>query len=59
VKDVQALLRHTDATTLKYYQKTIEESLILGVTSWDEELTPNKGSDRSGKVPKTRKRNAQ
>jgi integrase len=45
VKEVQALLRHTDATTLKYYQKTIE-NLIKGVTSWDEELTPNKGSDR-------------
>ena len=59
VKDVQALLRHTDAaTTLKYYQKTIEESLVKGVTSWDEELMPNKHPDRPGKAPKTRKRNA-
>ncbi len=59
VKDVQALLRHTDAaTTLKYYQKTIEESLVKGVTSWDEELMPNKRPDRPGKASKTRKRNA-
>ena len=59
VKDVQALLRHTDAaTTLKYYQKTIEESLVKGVTSWDEELMPNEHPHRPGKASKTRKPNA-
>jgi len=40
VKDTQSLLRHADAqTTLKHYQKTIEDSLRLAVESWDAELT--------------------
>jgi integrase len=39
VKDTQALLRHTNpATTLKHYQKVLEESVIAGVESWDAEL---------------------
>ncbi|MGI9074826.1 MAG: tyrosine-type recombinase/integrase [Bryobacteraceae bacterium] len=40
VKDAQALLRHADAsTTLRYYQKTLDESLTSGVRAWDEALT--------------------
>jgi integrase len=40
VKDTQSLLRHADAqTTLKHYQKTIEESLRRAVEDWDSELT--------------------
>ena len=39
LKDAQALLRHSNATTtLKHYQKTLDESLIAGVESWDAEL---------------------
>lgn len=39
VKDTQTLLRHSDATTtLKHYQKTLDESLIAGVQGWDAEL---------------------
>jgi integrase len=40
VKDTQALLRHSNPlTTLKHYQKTLEESLIAAVENWDAELT--------------------
>jgi integrase len=40
IKDTQSLLRHTDPqTTLKHYQKTLEESLISAVEGWDAELT--------------------
>lgn len=40
VKDAQALLRHADAkTTLKHYQKVLDESLKSGVAGWHEELT--------------------
>jgi integrase len=43
IKDAQALLRHTNAsTTLKHYQKTLEDSLVQGVGSWYEELTNGK-----------------
>lgn len=39
VKDAQALLRHTNAsTTLKHYQKTLEDSVVAGVAGWDAEL---------------------
>lgn len=39
VKDAQALLRHADAsTTLKHYQKSIPESLVSAVASWEEQL---------------------
>lgn len=39
VKDTQTLLRHSNAeTTLKHYQKTLEESTISGVASWESEL---------------------
>jgi hypothetical protein len=42
IKDTQALLRHTTAaTTLKHYQKTLEESLIRGVQNWDTGLRSN------------------
>jgi integrase len=41
IKDTQALLRHTQpTTTLKHYQKMIEESLVRGVATWDAELSP-------------------
>src|SRR5271165_3712074 len=57
VKDVQALLRHDDAaTTLKHYQKTIEESLVRGVANWDAELCPKKPPARENRSDKTRKR---
>lgn len=43
IKDTQSLLRHTDAgTTLKHYQKSMEESLVAGVNSWYKELVPKK-----------------
>jgi integrase len=43
VKDAQALLRHADATTtLKHYQKVLDQSLISGVAGWDEELMRKK-----------------
>lgn len=39
VKDTQTLLRHSNAeTTLKHYQKTLEESTVSGVASWENEL---------------------
>jgi site-specific recombinase XerD len=39
VKDAQALLRHSNATTtLKHYQKVLEESLVNSVGNWDAEL---------------------
>ena len=42
IKDTQALMRHSDAhTTLKHYQKVLDESLVAGVNSWDSELVPN------------------
>ena len=45
VKDAQALLRHADATTtLKHYQKVLDQSLISGVAGWDEELTRKRSS---------------
>lgn len=57
IKDVQALLRHDDAaTTLKHYQKTIEESLVRGVANWDAELCPKKPPARENRSDKTRKR---
>lgn len=35
LKDSQALLRHSNATTtLCHYQKTLDESLIAGVEGW-------------------------
>lgn len=43
IKDTQALLRHTNAsTTLKHYQKTLEKSLIAAVESWDKQLAAKK-----------------
>jgi integrase len=40
VKDTQALLRHRNpAVTLKHYQKTLDESLVGAVGSWDDALT--------------------
>ena len=57
VKDVQALLRHDDAaTTLKHYQKTIEESLVRGVVNWDAELSAKKHSAHENRPNKTPKR---
>ncbi|MFL6350884.1 MAG: hypothetical protein ACJ74Z_03415 [Bryobacteraceae bacterium] len=39
MKNAQALVRHSNpTTTLKHYQKTLDESLIAGVESWDAEL---------------------
>ena len=49
IKDAQALLRHADAsTTLRHYQKGLEESLVRGVESWDAEPAPSKGPGREG-----------
>lgn len=46
-KDAQELLRHTDAaTTLKYYQKVLPESVKQAVNSWDAALVPRKGPGR-------------
>lgn len=40
VKSAQALLRHTDpSTTLKHYQKTLDDGVIRAAESWDGELT--------------------
>jgi integrase len=40
VKDTQALLRHANpTTTLKHYQKVLEESVVRGVESWDAEIS--------------------
>jgi hypothetical protein len=37
------LLRHADArTTLKHYQKRLDESLVTSVANWDAELVPRK-----------------
>jgi len=48
VKDTQTLMRHSDAqTTLRHYQKVLDESLRTGVANWDEELVPRK---RPGRV---------
>jgi integrase len=50
IKDTQALLRHSNpTTTLKHYQKTMEESLVQGVADWDSELR-RKGPGREEKV---------
>lgn len=54
IKDAQALLRHADAaTTLKHYQKKIEESLVRGVANWDAELSLKKrqGANKRVKEP--------
>jgi hypothetical protein len=46
MKDTQSLLRHTNPiTTLKHYQKTLPQSLIDAVESWDAQLVP-RGSNR-------------
>ena len=43
VKDAQTLLRHAEPmTTLKHYQKVLDQSLISGVAGWDDELTSKK-----------------
>lgn len=43
IKDTQTLLRHTSPTiTLKHYQKTLDESLVEAVESWDRALTNTK-----------------
>ena len=41
LKDTQSLLRHANPlTTLKHYQKTLPQSLIEAVESWDAQLVP-------------------
>jgi integrase len=41
LKDTQSLLRHSSpVTTLKHYQKTLQDSLIAAVESWDQRLVP-------------------
>ena len=52
VKDAQSLLRHADAqTTLKHYQKTIEESLRRAVEDWDAELVGKPLNNTLGPKP--------
>ncbi len=57
IKDTQALLRHTKAsTTLEHYQKRLDQSLITGVDQWDAELIPRKGPEKISDISKGRKR---
>jgi integrase len=47
IKDTQSLLRHADpVTTLRHYQKSLDQSLIDAVESWHAQLVPRDGSKR-------------
>jgi integrase len=56
IKDTQALLRHSEPeTTLKHYQKKLEDSLVRGVEGWDAELVPKRRREGDGAIPKQQK----
>lgn len=57
VKDTQAVLRHADATTtLRHYQKQIEQSTRDAMESWDRKLVPRKPAGREEGVGEQRRK---
>ncbi|MGI9072520.1 MAG: tyrosine-type recombinase/integrase [Bryobacteraceae bacterium] len=51
LKSTQDLLRHArPETTLRHYQKTLDEDLVRGVESWDAELVQKKGPRSASEI---------